>query len=141
VRDPWSDGLVAVQLTPGSAAPDVSVTVPVMSPVVWANARLPVAAPTTAIASSGKKYLVNRLRERPPLLLKRGLTHPKGSNRWLKTRSRRTTRSVRESNQIANRTRVAANSKCLYLRGQEDFGVPDQTVSDSPFGISVRKFG
>ena len=33
-RDPCNDGLVAVQVTPGNAAPDVSVTVPVMSPVV-----------------------------------------------------------------------------------------------------------
>src|SRR5437899_12333101 len=68
VRDPCSCGLVAVQVTPGSAAPDVSVTVPVMSPVVWANARLPVAAPTIAIASNGKKNLLDRLIELPPLL-------------------------------------------------------------------------
>src|SRR5207253_11302767 len=70
-RDPCNDGLVAVQVTPGSAAPDVSVTVPVISPVVWANARLPVAAPTIAIASTGKKYLRNRLIELPPLLFRR----------------------------------------------------------------------
>ena len=51
----------AVQVTPGSAAPDVSVTVPWMSPVVWANAKPPVAAPTIAIASNGTKNLLNRL--------------------------------------------------------------------------------
>jgi hypothetical protein len=59
VREPWSDGLVAVQVTPGSAAPDESVTVPVMSPVVWANARLPVAAATMAIAASSTRDLRN----------------------------------------------------------------------------------
>jgi hypothetical protein len=59
VREPCSDGLVAVQVTPGRAAPDESVTVPVMSPVVWANARLPAAAATMAIAASSTGYLRN----------------------------------------------------------------------------------
>ena len=92
-RDPCNCGLVAVQVTPGKAAPDVSVTVPVMSPVVWANARLPVAAPTIAIASNGKKYLRNRLIELPPLLFRREWVAPEGSNHGTKTRIRRTTRA------------------------------------------------
>jgi hypothetical protein len=59
VREPCSDALVAVQVTPGSAAPEESVTVPVMSHVVWANARPPVAAATMAIAASSTRYLRN----------------------------------------------------------------------------------
>src|SRR5213593_1817631 len=121
-RDPCNAGLVAVQVTPGSAAPDVSVTVPVMSPVVWANARLPVAAPTIAIASNGKANLLNRFIELPPLLfrLEMGLAHPKSANRGTETRGRRTTRFVRESNQTAKCPGVAAKSKCLSPWGQED---------------------
>ena len=55
---------------PGSAAPDESETVPVMSPVVWANARLPVTAATMAIAASSTGYLRN-LMDFPPLLFRR----------------------------------------------------------------------
>jgi hypothetical protein len=58
-RVPCRAGLVAVQVTPGSAAPELSVTVPVISPVVWANTRPPAAALTTTIASHGTKNLRN----------------------------------------------------------------------------------
>jgi hypothetical protein len=61
-RVPCSDAEVAVQVTPGSAAPELSVTVPVMSPVVWANARPPAAALTIAIARNGTKNLRNLIR-------------------------------------------------------------------------------
>jgi hypothetical protein len=69
VRDPCSDALVAVQVTPGSAAPEESVTTPVMSPVVWANARLPAAAATMAMAASRTRDLRNLI-DFPPLLFR-----------------------------------------------------------------------
>src|SRR5512141_1846987 len=41
MREPWSDGLFASTVTPGSTPPDSSVAWPARDPVVWARAREP----------------------------------------------------------------------------------------------------
>src|SRR5512138_3955623 len=100
-----------------------------MSPVVWANARPPAAAPTTAIASSGTKNLRNLI----DLLLccfRRGTgLSLSQSFESQDEREKSTDTGAFQSNQTANRQAVAANSKLLQLEGQGDFRASDRTVS------------